>query len=771
MKRNRLLATVLQAAPRISVLLLIGSLCMMVNAGAQNLNSGDNSGGQNAAPAQENVKYGYTVHQSVDLGGHVASYSGSNAVYDTMVNLQTGPRILNQALDMRAVEGSQHFLFDSLFTGSTGYGGDPNNFTTFRMSKGRLYDFTGLFRRDRQYFDYNLFGNPLIPSGVMSNGYTFPQVTNSEHLFNTVRRMTDTNLTLFPLSNFHVRAGYAQNIAQGPTYSSIHMGTEALLLQNWRNSTDTWMGAVDYRPFPHTLLTYEQHFNSYKGNSSWQLAGLNLQLQNGTPVSLGFDNVTAPAATKASSACGANPAILNPGSATSVPIANACENGYLQYSRTTPTRTLFPTEEFRFQSADIKNFETNGRILYTDANMHLPSYNEYFNGNESRTTLRAATITGNAWAARFNVSADYGFVWQLAEKVSLIEQYDFQNFRQPAMSFQSEVDQKGTSMLAAPGPALAPANTLANNFLGQKTNTNTISVDYQVSPRGSISIGYRYRDRRLGFVQSVPTDALADGRNYTYNDRQNALLLGAVLRPTPNWKVNGTVEIGHADQVYVPIEPTNFEHYQLRTAYKPRAWATLSGTFNDTERKDNQLNVGYLAHNRSGSVGASLAPSERYSFDLSYGYSDVFSRTQSCFDDTAPPVDATPMPVGVACGNAVNTATSTAAYYGTSYYDAPTQYGSIGIVYTPARRMTTAVGYRMTANDGHYEMLNPLAVPGSLQSQYQSPYGSIGYTVAKGWAFRGDWNYYGYGEGSPVGPTLPRSFRGNVTTLGMHYEF
>jgi hypothetical protein len=195
---------------------------------------------------------------------------------------------------------------------SSGYGGDPYNVTNLRMSKGKLYTFQGLFRRDRQYSDYNLLDNPLVPAGVISNGYTFPQVLNSPHLFNTVRRMTDVGLTIRPLSKVSFRAGYSQNISQGPSYSSQHNGPEAIYLQNWRNSTDTWLGAVDWKPIRKTTLTYEETITHYKGNTNWKLAGANplltgtsLQLPNGTPVTFGFDNYTPP------TCADGNPAIVS----------------------------------------------------------------------------------------------------------------------------------------------------------------------------------------------------------------------------------------------------------------------------------------------------------------------------------------------------------------------------------------------------------------------------------------------------------------------------
>jgi hypothetical protein len=715
------------------------------------------------------VMDGYAVHQSFDLGGHVANTAGSGSMYNTLVNLQSGPRILSHTLEMHALPTSKHMLYDTLYEGSTGYGGDSNDFTTLRMSKGRLYDFQGMFRRDRQYFDYDLLGNPLVPPGVVSNGYIFPQVENATHLFNTVRRMTDTTLTLLPLSKLSFRVGYSQSINQGPSYSSIHQGADGLLFQNWRNSTDAWLGGVDWKPFPGTTLTFEEHVTHYKGDTNWQIAGLDLQLSNGSPVSLGFDNVTTPAPTKSTSACGANPAILS--SSTTPATANPCENGYLQYSRSAPTRTLFPTEEFRFQSASLKNVRMNGRVLYTGANSNVPMYQEYFNGLESRTTERAATTIGNASAKRINTSADYGIEWDVSKTVSLSDQYDFQNFRQPGTGFLSEVDQIGSSMLVAPGAANPPETTIANTFLGQKTQTNTLTAAWQASGWAAVSIGYRYRARAIGFLESVPTDALPTGRNYTFDIHEQGALFGLVLRPMREWKINFTVEQGWADAAYVQTSPRQFQHYVIRTTYKPKPWASLAGSFNDVEKRDNVTLVNYLAHTRSISGSASLAPNEYVGLDLNYGYIDVFSQSVNCFDDTVAPVGATPMPVGVDCGNAVNTSTTTAAYYGNSYYDAPTQYGSFGIVLTPVKQFRSSFGYRVSAVGGKTEQLNPLEVPGSLQSRYQSPYVSLAWTLTPAWTFKSDYNYYGYGEQSPIGPTAPRNFHANIYTIGVHYAY
>lgn len=691
------------------------------------------------------TKDGYAIHQSFDLGGHIAEYSGNSAMYDTFVNLQTGPRILNQTLQMHAIGKTTFPLFDTLTTSSTGYGGDPDNVTILQISKGTLYDFRGLFRRNRQYFDYNLLDNPLVPGGLSSNGYTFPQSENSPHLFNTVRRMTDADVTLFPGARVDVFAGYSQNIMQGPTLSSIHEGTEALLRQEWRNSTDAWKGGVDWRALSHTTLSFEEVVTHYKGDTFWELTGLSLQLSNGTPVSVGFDNVTVPS-------CG-NHAPPVSSSTTSPPTANETCNGYLQYSRFQPTRSLLPTEVFRLQSSQIARVQMNGRVSYTDGTMTLPDLNEFFNGFVSRTDTREFSVTGTARAQRVNVSADYGLLWQAARRLSLSEQYDFWDFHQPGTDNYTQISYTGISMLTPPSTTGTAALTADAYFIGQKTEVNTVEAEWQAASQASISVGYRYRLREILYRNPDP--------NYI-PIHEHGGLFGIALRPSHGWKLNGNVELTYADNAFTRISPRQLQHYQVHSTYQPKTWGNIFGVFDDLERRDNVADVHHLDHNRAFAAGTDITPNEHYGVELSYGYTSVFTRTDECYASTPAGTLTTTSSACIANGT---------PYYSPGYFSAPTQYGSFGLIFAPVKRLSTGAGYRMTAVDGTTTTINARQVPGSLQSQYQSPYASAAWTVHKGWVWKSDWNYYDYSEGTPIGPTLPRNFRGNIYTLGMHYEF
>src|SRR3984885_7798925 len=84
---------------------------------------------------------GYTLHESIDLGGHVANVDGSDAMYDTLVNLQSGPRILGETFELRALPNTKKTLVDRLKAFTNGLGGNPINVAKLDFSKGKLYDF------------------------------------------------------------------------------------------------------------------------------------------------------------------------------------------------------------------------------------------------------------------------------------------------------------------------------------------------------------------------------------------------------------------------------------------------------------------------------------------------------------------------------------------------------------------------------------------------------------------------------------------------------
>ncbi|CAN5654230.1 hypothetical protein BH10ACI4_BH10ACI4_24070 [soil metagenome] len=738
----------------------------------------------------------YTIHQTIDFGGRIVDRSGSGPMWNTLVNESSGPRLFGQNLQMHAKDHSApRLLFDDLNMSSFGFGGDPNNVVMLRLSKGKLYKFSGLFRRDRNYFDYNLLSNPLIPA--TSNPYL--PVLSSPHLSNTVRRMTDTNLTLMPLSRFAVRLGYSSNIWQGPSFSTLHEGADALLSQSLRNSTENYAIGLDWKVVPKTLVSYDQYVTHYRGDTSWSLAGQNYQLSNGAPVSLGIDIFTANSAPCAAPIANAttSPATVNP----------AC-NGYLAYTRSAPTRGLYPTEQLRLISSSIDRVQMTGRIAYSQSRNNVPQYQEFFNGLTTRTALRQSIDTGTAAVKRINVTAEGAATVEVTSKLSLIESFQFSNFRIPGRTTLAESAFFGASMLAAPSTfsaatcpppytaATCPqhttsstadlSSTQSSRFLQQKSKANTIQVAYQPVAYGGLSVGYRYRDREIVNSANVilqetyyPTRALrgdcatgtvlANGTcqaqtittgidNVPIHEHWG--LFGLWLQPTQQLRMNFNTDVMYADNTYTRISPRQLQHYRFRATYRPQKWISIAGAVNILESRNNVFGIHHLQHSRDYSISASVARSERWAFDLNYSHDSVFSRTDICYVSSAAPATAP------------GCVTDPAPYLlGTAYYNEPTNFGSANLMLHPMDRVTANVGYIVSSVNGQTEFLNPRQVPGSLQSLYETPYGRVGVGLTHRLTGNAEWRFKEYNESGPSGPTLPRSFRGNLYTLNLRYSY
>ncbi|MGP0017080.1 MAG: hypothetical protein ACLPHP_00815 [Candidatus Sulfotelmatobacter sp.] len=796
---------------------------------------------------------GYTLHESIDLGGHVANIDGSGAMYDTLVNEQSGPRILGETYELRALPQTKNTLVDRLKLFTTGLGGDPNDIAKLDFSKGKLYEFSGLFRRDRQYFDYNLLGNPNLPPGqsipigptaAPTGAYAWPQVTESPFLNNSVRRMTDTNLTLLPLSKVTFRVGYSQNVFQGPSLSPSGYqvaGSYDLLLQEYqRNSTDDWTGSVEWKPVLRTRLTYEEQVTHYKGDSYFSGASqyFNLQEADGSRVAVlqNYDNpINKPVGITCNAAVGAA-SIYPAQTPNGLPIVDPTCNVITSYSRSQPTREIFPTEIFRFQSSSIKNVTMNGNVRYTYANMSLANYYDDFQGLSG--TNRETTYAGNARAKREAIATDYGVTWQVLKKLSISDQIDYSNVHQPGVANMTSLT---TVTAATPNinstmlttmvintPTTPPTSTFEGSpqvatplfdFFGQKFITNNLTAAYDLTDRTVFTLTYHYQQHTIGEGAANTTGYLSGISNFTINE--NGGTFGVAVQPANNWNINGSVQVLYADNVLTPVAPRELQHYRIHTTYRPKTWATFSGAYNDLERHNNTHNTGSTAsvdgplqhvdHSRIVSLNADLMPNQHYGFDISYAYSDVYTATNICFLGTAASttIPGAATPTGTACPSPPPRGGSGPYTFGPAkdFMSAPTQYASVALALSPIDKFHANIGYRISSANGSRFFNDPRDVNGSLVSTYQSPFVNLSYAMRKNLIWKGEYNYFGYGEGGPSGAqycnpsstlptpttpapvvpcstlpntamsgpaygfTAPRNFHANNLTVGVHYEF
>jgi hypothetical protein len=733
---------------------------------------------------------GFVVKQSAEFGGRISDFTGSQAMWDSLVNLGTGPRLMEYTLDMRSPNHTGK-LFDDFSFSNFGYGGDPLNVSRLRFSKGAAYSFSANFRRDQNIFDYDLLANPLNPATSNPN---IP-VLNSPHEFLTTRRMSDVNLELFPVGQIRFKAGWSRVVNEGTTFSTVHLGTEPQLIQPTLNTSDTYSFGVSFRFIPRTAINYDQFYTYFKGDTTASLAGTAFTLPGGLPVDLGL-----PFNTVAGQPC-ATPLIGG--------LANPACNGNFSYSRVGNLRNSYPTEQISFQSNYFKHIDMSGRFGYTGSTANNPSFTELFNGLVTRSRQRATDMFGSSTAQRITNNADFGITFRVTNRLNLIDTFRFDNFRIPTGWNYTTNSLFGATLLSPANP-FAPATCpppftaatcpqhnassgadvvvdVLNQFLKQFIAINTFEAEYQFTPHISGYVGYMFERREITDNDSDlqfqtffpgPTAALANrgacagqplaangtctvlvpdsGSDFVRINGQSAIF-GFAARPSSKLRFSFDTELYYADNVFTRISPRHLQWYKGKVLYKPTEWWNLGGAVNIRENSNNTSDIGNKQHNRSYAINSVLAPAEaKWGLDLSYDYDDLFSQTNICFV-------ATPVPANsLSCG--------TPFLSGVSVYSEKTNVGTGSIYLKPTRRVTAAVGYTVTSATGSTLILNPIAPTGPLSYNYHLPTGSLVIEMSKSLAFKGGWNYYDYNEKSDPGPTLPRDFRGNSFTLSLRYS-
>lgn len=745
----------------------------------------------------------YHVNQSFEVGWRGTSFTGNNDVYDTFVNLGQGARLFNQTLEMRSKD-HQGLLFDTLSMSNFGYGGDPNNFSMLRISKDKWYDFSGTFRRDRNLWNYDLLANPLNPT--TSNPAVI--IDSSPHSMALTRHLSDYNLTLLPQSNIRVRLGYSRNGNEGPSLTTYHVGTEGLLFQEFKATTNAYQVGIDFKVLPRTNFSYDQFLNYYKGDTTWTDNNLMYQLPNGQLVDMGVSWDT-----KNNSPCAAP---ITSAATTPVTASAKCSD-FSNYLRTGPVRTSSPTEQLSFQSNYFNRVDMSGRLVYSSSGATLADFNELFQGFESRTLARQLTTSGPAMINRTSVSADYAVTFTVTPKFRVVDEFRFAYFRIPGqndLTTSALFGSSATAPLAGFNPATCPppytakacpthassseadmANSISSLFLGQDTKTNTFQLEYDFTSRFGGRLGHRYRhriidQRNVAFGTSTYDPTLAKGSPCTgvplnpdgsctitapstqalanfdasTTINENSLLMGLWARPSNSVRLSYDQELMYADNTFTRVSPRQLQHYKFRGDYKPKPWMNMGTTLNIYEARNNVFQIDHLEHTRNYGLYFSASPGERWSLDAGYNYTGIFSQTNICFifGSGAPPAL---FPACTIVGSPVT-------LQGLSVYNNKMNYAYFDFMVKPIKRVTLKAGYSIDDVTGNTLILNPNSPTGPLDYKYHRPFGTVDIALAKGVTWRTGWGFYDYNEiNSPLDPTGPRSFRGNLVNLSVIYSF
>ena len=741
-----------------------------------------------SAPPEGKDIGGFHVTQSIEFGGRISEVSGSQEMYDTLVNQQSGARILEQSLSMQSL--THHDLFDTLTLNSFGFGGDPEQAMRLRVSKYGWYNFSGSYQHMQNYFDYNLLANPLNPAAGAS---PFIPILNSPHSFYNRQNLYNYDLVILPMHRISFRVDYNRNRISGPSFSSVHQGTDSLNSENWDTTLNGYRFGADFRVNKKTTLSYTQLLQYYDGGQTSVLDPFNSwPLSNGATVSFGLP-------------------WFNSGSPCSAPqkngIANPVCNGFFNYSLYQHVNTFIPTEQVNLKSSSLKWLDFSSQYQYSHASSKTP-LREIFSGLTTRSNTLGYDTGGSQSSSRWNsASADVSATIHFSDQLRLVETFRFRNFSVAGTFLDQETAFFNAATLGA-GSLLNPVatfpptvlthssssaadltNEVNTSMLGQRTYQNDFQIQYDLSRNFGVRTGFVWSNYVIqpgNLYQAAVADVYfpntpnrgncvglplnPDGSctfsgeitpwgSPTTEINRYSAVFGAWYRNQRGLHANINAQIGGADNWVYRIDPTTFFNVTGNVSYTPRPWLMLGGNVIFQQSQNNSGDINFNQHNYVAMANATVTPGKHWGLDLAYNFDAIQQNTILCFEGSVVPPGST---------TCLGDSSLMQTY---AVYQTHTQYGYFALTLMPIERVTLRLGYNIVDNQGNTTSFNTLLPLGPLSSIYQTPLAAVDINVHKNVTFKAGWNYYQYGEGSFVGPTAPRYFHANNTTLALRYAF
>jgi hypothetical protein len=493
----------------------------------------------------ENIS-NYNIVNSFETGYRFAEAGGNRGKYRSDVNYTNGVRLLSSFLTVNSREGRGGW-FDEIVLTTQGLGNDPYESATFRIQKHRLYRYDMLWRQNEYY-------NPALT------------ISFGEHAENTLRRLQDHDLTLFPQANFKVFLGYSRNTQTGPALTTIQVfdsrGDEFPLFANVRRQRNEYRVGSEMK-FSGFRLNWQHGWDDFKEDTPTRLI-------DPSPGNNPDDRVTLDTLTRTEPYHGTSPYWR-------VALFHESRSWYSLNGRFTYTagRRAFVLDE-----------SESGTARFGSTNRQILTY-----GNANRPVA-----TGNLTISLFPTS-----------KLTITNHSSVYNVRTDGNSYFRSIDN-----------ATLSGELLNFQYLGIRTIANQTEINYRFSPVLAVFAGYNFSNRRILSVNSVGLPQLgADAQRTEQTNQLHSGTLGLRVRPLKPLLVILDGEAGRADR---PIYPTSERNYQLlgaRVQYKARAF-----TFGAQARSNYNTNsvslAAYSSHARNYSADASWTVRDWMSFDLSY---------------------------------------------------------------------------------------------------------------------------------------------------------
>jgi hypothetical protein len=502
----------------------------------------------------EEMLYGnYEVVSSVELGARGLSIDGSREKYYSDLNYRQGFRVFDSSVLMRARQGYDNGLFDTLLVTSSGFGADPHGAVRVNVEKARLYKFDANFRR-------NAYNNQLSCCNTAQiRTATYPNVGLSTHFARTKHNMSDFDLRLLP-TNRRIRfnAGYSNDRYRGPAGSSLSFIRDDYLIDEnpWRSRSDEVRGGFESK-----------------------IGGLDLNFTQGYRW-FHYDSVF----TATNNAGQAPP----PGNVVRLDT----------YRRENPTRGRAWYSRVSAHTQINNRFDITARYVYTNTRAEF-GYVE----NSTGVGAGLENISPNAIIDRYLTTGagenerpthifDVGFTATVTRKARVSNTFRYNRFTVDGDLDYNELRflRRANGTLFLPYPV--DIDVRVTRELELRRFENNLEFDYDFGPRLSVFVGHRYQDRRQqsrgrGRVYplqgTVPSQGPAAANAFSFEDDvendTNGFFGGLKARPVKSWRIYFDANRGTSDNAFTRVDYYDTVSFRLRNNWQIRRGLNASASF------------------------------------------------------------------------------------------------------------------------------------------------------------------------------------------------
>ena len=784
--------------PKNMLMALSVLLCVSVAVSLSAQTSGQVTGQPTSAPPEEHKIGDYVAAGSIEAGYRFVDVSGATfpcqslgkigqtcnftGMWETFEALRQGPRVFSQSLSLRNV-GQTGVLFDNLFVSSFGWGGDPEQVARVRVNKNKIYDFTALYRQSYSRFNMNVLANPLNPPTSTPN----VPIYNSTHVFDTARRMSDVNLTLFPVSPVTFHVGYNRVRIEDPANSTLHLGTEVNLLQMWNVTNNQGRAGFDLKFIPRTTLSFNAVVNWLKNDSTftdpflfWNIAGI--------PADLGVSWNTLGGAP-----CGA--------AAVGTPACNLAFSAFRQDR----VRTTMPTVFASLESHYWNKFDLRAKFTYGWADLSSV-YDQFWNGWITRNRERQQSVLNTPKNNRISNEGDFGITYHVTDRFRISDTFHYVNEKMPLFANSLTTDWLAPAGSNALTPLPVPAVTAVAvvNGLFHNERSNETDFEFDFARYGGLTIGYRYTRHYITFTgagfdidantleRTSPVEPGEIGYDH-FRIPQHTAIGGLWIQPSDKFRLNFDAEASSAgvsyttpdangvpttfngDTTFTRIYPRHQQQYRARATFKPMLHVVMTGSANIIEQRNTLSDINYHMHNRNYGFNADISPSDRLLLDVGYNYQDYLQSDFVCFVGPSTAAGAYPGPAFAAATTCLTDPTYLTV---NGRYASQAHFGDVMLRAKPVKRVTLSAGYSIVHTDGSSPLTYAFIPISPLQYTYHRPLAALEIEIAGGLALKGGFNYYDYNERGTSdlipysgGATAPRNFHANTGTIALRYSF